>query len=96
MLYSFHISGKFISSMPFAFVLTVNIEVLLIRLEALEKKVAALEKEHAFLRERLAKYENCPKKNQSLRTLSAKSLEVKRKGMKRLDPGNDSLPGYYY
>jgi len=66
----------------------VDIEVLLIRLEALEKKVAALEKENAFLRARLAKYENPknsrnssippskdenrPKKNQSLRTPSGK------------------------
>jgi len=36
----------------------VNIGTLLIRLEALEKIVEALEKENAFLRERLAKYEN--------------------------------------
>ena len=35
-----------------------KIEVLIRRLEALEKKVEALEKENAFLRERLAKYEN--------------------------------------
>lgn len=61
----------------------VNIEALIKRLEALERKVKTLEKENAFLKERLAKYENPknsrnsslppskdenrPKKNQSLR-----------------------------
>jgi transposase len=65
-----------------------NIEVLIRRLEALEKKVETLEKENAFLKDRLAKYENPknsrnssippskdenrPKKNQSLRTPSGK------------------------
>ncbi|MBO2544058.1 IS66 family transposase [Salegentibacter sp. BDJ18] len=60
-----------------------NIEALIKRLEALERKVKTLEKENAFLKERLAKYENPknsrnsslppskdenrPKKNQSLR-----------------------------
>jgi len=67
-----------------------KIEVLIRRLEALEKKVEALEKENAFLRERLAKYENPknsrnssmppskdenrPKVNQSLRKSSGKSV----------------------
>jgi len=67
-----------------------KIEVLIRRLEALEKKVEALEKENAFLRERLAKYENPknsrnssmppskdenrPKANQSLRKSSGKSV----------------------
>jgi len=67
-----------------------KIEVLIIRLEALEKKVDALEKENAFLKERLAKYENPknsrnsslppskdenrPKANQSLRKSSGKSV----------------------
>jgi transposase len=66
----------------------VNIKALIRRLEALEKKVETLEKENAFLKERLAKYENPknsrnssippsrdenrPKKNQSLRTPSDK------------------------
>ena len=65
-----------------------NIKVLIRRLEALEKKVETLEKENAFLKGRLAKYENPknsrnssippskdenrPKKNQSLRTPSDK------------------------
>lgn len=65
-----------------------NIEALIRRLEALEKKVETLEKENAFLKERLAKYENPknsrnssippskdenrPKKNQSLRLPSGK------------------------
>lgn len=68
----------------------VNIELLIRRLESLEKKVEALEKENAFLRERLAKYENPknsrnssmppskdenrPKTNQSLRKSSGKSV----------------------
>lgn len=65
-----------------------GIEVLIRRLEALEKKVDTFEKENAFLRDRLAKYENPknsrngslppskdenrPAKNQSLRTPSGK------------------------
>ncbi len=65
-----------------------DIEVLIRRLEALEKKVDTLEKENAFLRYRLAKYENPknsrnsslppskdenrPAKNQSLGTPSGK------------------------
>ena len=65
-----------------------NIEALLIRFEAFEKEVKTLKKEVAFLRERLAKYENPknsrnssippskdenrPKKNQSLRLPSGK------------------------
>lgn len=67
-----------------------KIEVLIRRLEALEKKVDYLEKENAFLKERLAKYENPknsrnsslppskdenrPKTNQSLRKSSGKSV----------------------
>jgi transposase len=67
-----------------------KIEVLIRRLEALEKKVDTLEKENAFLKERLAKYENPknsrnssmppskdenrPKVNQSLRKSSGKSV----------------------
>jgi len=65
-----------------------KIELLIKRLEALEKKVETLEKENAFLKERLAKYENPknsrnssippskdeyrPKPNQSLRKPSGK------------------------
>ena len=65
-----------------------NIEALIIRFEALEKKVIVLEKENAFLKERLAKYENTknsqnssippsrdenrPKPNQSLRKPTGK------------------------
>lgn len=61
-----------------------KIELIIQRLNALEEKVASLEKENAFLRERLAKYENPknsrnssippskdenrPKRNQSLRS----------------------------
>lgn len=67
-----------------------KIAVLIRRLEALEKKVESLEKENAFLKERLAKYENPknsrnsslppskdenrPKANQSLRKSSDKSV----------------------
>ena len=67
-----------------------KIAVLIRRLEALEKKVESLEKENAFLKERLAKYENPknsrnssippskdenrPKANQSLRKSSGKSV----------------------
>lgn len=67
-----------------------KIEVILLRLESLEKKVADLENENAFLKERLAKYENPknsrnsslppskdenrPKPNQSLRKSSGKSV----------------------
>ena len=76
-----------------------KIEVLIRCLEALEKKVEALEKENAFLRERLAKYENPknsrnssmppskdenrPKANQSLRKSSAKVLEGKKAGKEK-------------
>jgi len=65
-----------------------KIDLLIKRLEALEKKVEALEKENAFLKDRLAKYENPknsrnssippskdenrPKPNQSLRKPSGK------------------------
>lgn len=67
-----------------------KIAVLIRRLEALEKKVDSLEKGNAFLKERLAKYENPknsrnssippskdenrPKANQSLRKSSGKSV----------------------
>ncbi len=67
-----------------------KIEVLIRRLESLEKEVVSLKKENAFLKERLAKYENPknsrnsslppskdenrPKTNQSLRKSSGKSV----------------------
>ena len=67
-----------------------KIEEIIRRLQSLEKEVASLKKENAFLKERLAKYENPknsrnssmppskdenrPKANQSLRSPSGKSV----------------------
>lgn len=68
-----------------------KIELLIKRLEFLEKRVEALEKENAFLRERLAKYEN-PKNSRNSSVPPSKD-ENRPKPNQSLRKASDKKPG---